>query len=132
MLTTVPNQPFRKTLEAGADSWRLVHREAAGNTLTVRAIRGKVERDFPLLVSVDRKGRAECELNGGLGYVPVTFSGLGDCRGLKLLVNGRPLEQSVHGNDFWQTDYDQAEGKWRVTFNLLRDGQGKTRLELRQ
>ena len=44
--------------------------------------------------------------------------------GLNSLVDGHPLNQAVHGNDFWQTDYDAAQGRWRLTYNLLRDGQG--------
>ena len=47
-------------------------------------------------------------------------------------MDGQPLNQAVHGNDFWQTDYDASQGQWRLTYNLLRDGQGPTRLELRQ
>ena len=71
-----------------------------------------------------RKGRAACDLTGGIGYVPVTFNGLKDYRGFELLVDGQPLNQAVQGNDFWQTDYDASAGRWRLTYNLLRDGQG--------
>ena len=64
--------------------------------------------------------------------MPVTFTGLNDYSGFELLVNGERLNQAVHGNDFWQTDYDEVRKQWRITYNLLRDGQGSSRLELRK
>jgi hypothetical protein len=126
-----PNRTFGKVLEADADTWRLVQREAAGNALQVTRRAGTVVRNYPLALTADAKGRAACDVAGGIGYVPVTFSGLKDYRGFELLVDGKPLNQAVHGNDFWQTDYDASQGRWRLTYNLLRDGQGPRRLELR-
>lgn len=126
-----PDTAFRKVLEVDADTWRLVQREAAGNALRVTQRAGKVTRDYPLALTVDSKGRAVCDIAGGIGYVPVTISGLNDYGGFELLVDGKPLNQAVHGNDFWQTDYDANQGYWRLTYNLLRDGQAATRLELR-
>ena len=83
-------------------------------------------------MAVNGKQQAACTVAGGIGYLPVTFSGLSDYRGLELLVDGQPLNQAVHGNDFWQTDYDSQTHKWRITYNLLRDGLGTSRLELRK
>ena len=126
-----PNQPFRQALTAGADSWRLVQREAQGNALQVAAKTGKVTRNYPLVVTADGKGRARCDVTGGIGYVPMTFTGLKHYRDFELLVDGKAVNQSVHGNDFWQTDYDAVQGRWQLTYNLLRDGGGPIRLELR-
>jgi len=28
------------------------------------------------------------------------------------------FNQSVHGNDFWQTDFDVATQSWSLTYNL--------------
>ena len=127
-----PNKAFQEALEKDADTWRLVHREAAGNSLKLSASKGRVNRSCPLSVTVDRKDRAACEISGGIGYVPVTFGGLRDYRGYELLVSGHPLNQAVHGNDFWQTDYDPTRRQWRVTYNLLRDGQQAGRVEVRK
>lgn len=33
-----------------------------------------------------------------------------------------PLDRSVQGNDFWQTDYDTCNETYRLTFNLPLDG----------
>jgi len=126
-----PNAAFRKALENDADTWRLVRREAMGNRLQIRPRHCKVERNYPLVLSVDRNERAACTLSGGTGYVPVTFTGLRDYRQFRLLLDGEPLNQAVHGNDFWQTDYDPIRQEWRITYNLPRDGPGTSRLELR-
>ena len=60
-----------------------------------------------------------------MGYVLVTFAGLNDYRGWQLFKsNGGPLvavDQSVHGNDYWQTDHDAPSGTWRITFNVSLD-----------
>jgi hypothetical protein len=127
-----PNAVFQKVLASEADTWRLVQREATGNALRVQAMAGKVTRSYPLVMTVDGKERAICTVTGGIGYVPVTFSGLKDYRGFELLVDGQPLNQAVHGNDFWQTDYDANRKRWQVTYNLLRDGRSPNRLELRR
>ena len=57
-------------------------------------------------------------LTGGLGYVPVSFSGIGSPRGFTLTLDGQDLDQSVHGTDFWQTDYDPASRTWTLTYNI--------------
>jgi hypothetical protein len=33
-------------------------------------------------------------------------------------VNGVPLNQAIHGSDFWQTDYDTETRTWSRTYNL--------------
>ena len=124
-----PNQPFREALTAGAETWRLVHREAAGNTLRVEARRGTVVRDFPLVVTVDAGEGFEANVQGGIGWLPVTFAGLASHCGYELRVNGEPFNQSIHGNDYWQTDFDPATITWSQTFNLPRNDRQPLRLE---
>lgn len=124
-----PSEPFRAALAAGADTWRLVHREASGNALRVTASQGTVQRSFPLVLAVDRADKAEAVVNGGLGWLPVAFTGLTNHRGFELRVNGQPFDQSVHGNDYWQTDYDPQTGTWSQTFNLPRHDHEPLRLE---
>ncbi|MBT4757527.1 MAG: hypothetical protein HOO08_03950, partial [Opitutae bacterium] len=41
------------------------------------------------------------------------------------------LDQSVHGNDFWQTDYDAKSNSFKMTFNLPLDKCGQTEWRLR-
>jgi len=39
-------------------------------------------------------------------------------KALQLRVDGRWRDQSVHGNDFWQCNYDPAEKFYSQTFIL--------------
>jgi hypothetical protein len=67
------------------------------------------------------KGAAVFQLTGGLGYVPVTFTDLEAPRDYMLSVDGRTVDQAVHGKDFWQTDYDPLSKRWSRTYNLPAD-----------
>jgi hypothetical protein len=66
------------------------------------------------------------EIQGGIGFAPVRFEGLKSIEGYKLYEKTGeklvPLGQSVHGNDFWQTDFDPASQTYRLTYNLPLDG----------
>ena len=123
-----PNRAFQAALAHDADTWRLVHREARDNALRVEVQRGTPQHTLPLSVAVDAGQRAELTLDGGVGCVPVTFSGLTNYRDWELRVNDQPLDQSIHGHDFWQTDYDSKTRQWKMTFNVPRDGTAPTRL----
>jgi hypothetical protein len=125
------NALFREALTAGADTWRLVHREAAGNALRLAARRGTVRHPFPLVIAVAADERAEVIIEGGVGWLPVTFTGLSSHRGYELRANGEPLSQSIHGHDYWQTDYDGIADRWRQTFNVPRHDRQPIRLEFR-
>ncbi len=124
-----PNANLRAALAAGADTWRPVLREARGNQLRAVASRGTILNAYPLLAKADEKGGARVEVTGGVGYVPVTFSGLSDYRGYgcTVLADGsadgaaRLLNQAVRGNDFWQSDYDAAARTWSLTYNICLD-----------
>lgn len=113
-----PDESFRKALAEHADTWRLVHREAVGNALELEGRHGTVQRAYPVQIAVAPDQRADVTVRGGLGYVPVTFVGLTRHRGYTLWVDDRPLDQSVHGHDFWQTDYDPVTQTWSLTYNL--------------
>ena len=124
-----PNELFREALTVGADTWQLVQREAAGNALQVDPRRGTVTRTFPLVLAVDADECVQADVQGGVGWLPVTFTGLASHRGYELRVGGRPFSQSIHGNDFWQTDYDPSTRRWSQTFNLPRTDRQRLRLE---
>jgi hypothetical protein len=113
-----PDKSFREALGRDADTWRLVQREASGNALDIQARAGAVLKSYPAVLAANDQQRAEVIVKGGLGCLPLTFTGLSRSRGYRLFVDGNPVDQSVHGNDFWQTDYDAATKSWRLTFNI--------------
>jgi len=113
-----PNEALRTALARDENTWRMIHREAVGNDHRVEVQIGRLQRAWPATTIATVDGRAALTLAGGLGYVPVTFTGLRSPERGTLFVDGRPLNQSVHGNDFWQTDFDCASRTWSRTFTI--------------
>jgi hypothetical protein len=119
-----PNEALRTALGQEGNTWRMIHREAVGNDRSVEVKTGKLERLYPAISVRAEKNRAEIALGGGLGYVPITFSGLTSWRDFALFLDNQRVDQSVHGKDFWQTDFDPTTQRWSLTFNLpLQAGQ---------
>lgn len=120
-----PNEAFRAHLARHPRSWKTVHREAAGNDLRVDVSGGALLEDYPVIIAAAEPA-VRVTIAGGTGAVPVRFEGLDSPAGYRLyrLRDGArvPLDQSVNGNDFWQTDYDPDTGTYRMTFNLPLDG----------
>ncbi len=119
-----PNELFRKHLVENPSSWKTTYREALGNDLRVTARGGKVLNRYPLFVQAE-KPAVEVTIAGGVGFVPIRFEGLTSIKDAVLseVVNGKEirLDQSVHGNDFWQADYDDATRTYSLTYNLPLD-----------
>lgn len=113
-----PNEALRAALGQYENSWRMIHRESAGNARKIQMLEGQLERRFPDVKVGAVNGGAKFTLRGGLGYVPVTLTGLKSHKAVQLRVDGRLLDQSVHGNDFWQCNYDPVKKFWSQTFNL--------------
>lgn len=113
-----PNEALRSALAADGDTWRMIHREAAGNDRQVELSLGKLQRTHPAITIATQHDQAVGIIRGGLGYVAMSFTGLSSPKGYVLTLDGVPLDQSVHGNDFWQTDYDAAAQTWSLTYNL--------------
>jgi hypothetical protein len=126
-----PDKAFREALDQEADTWRLVQREAAGNALDVQVKTGAVLKPYPVILAVSRRQSAKAIIRGGVGCLPLTFTGLSQSRGYRLFVDGKPVDQSVHGNDFWQTDYDVLTKSWRQTFNIPADSGARQTVELK-
>ena len=106
---------------------------ATGNTLQVIADVGVVERTYPIeITAAEGAVAAELTVTGGLGYTPLTFHGLPVHGGWQLEqeVGGAwvPVDQGVHGNDYWQAYADADAGTWDLTFNIHNVGTTTYRL----
>jgi hypothetical protein len=117
-----PDDALREVLGRDADTWRPVHREAAGNALKPQAQRGTIVKPYPLVVAVDDQQQARVTLQGGLGRLPISFTGLTRPHGHRLLVNGKPAEH-------WQTDWNPATQRWQVSYNVAPATGGSLELE---
>lgn len=120
-----PNESFRKHLTEHPNSWETTYREAKGNDLNLEVTGGQALRNYPIAIHVE-KPEVTVTIKGGIGVVPIRFEGLKTDKGYGLYraVNGKriKLDQSVHGHDFWQTDYDAATDSYMMIFNLPLDG----------
>ena len=112
-----PDESFRAMLREDANTWKPVHREAAGNAVAATLTRGALESAWPLRLRVDADQRAAFTLTKYPGLIPITFTGLHQPRGFVVTRNGTSLAPSERG-DFWQADFDEITGQWSLTANL--------------
>jgi len=113
-----PNEALRAALREHGNTWRMIHREACGNERLVTAKTGTLVGTHPAVEIRAVENAAEFTLTGGLGYVPLTITGLTTPRVGVLAFDGVAVNQGVHGADFWQCDYDPESGTWSRTYNL--------------
>ena len=113
-----PNEALHAALGQWENTWHMIHREAVGNDRRVSMTTGTVERLYPAVSIRTVNDTAKFTLAGGLGYVPITFTGLTSPRSHMLVIDDHPANQAVHGNDFWQTDFDPAAKRWSQTYNI--------------
>ena len=97
---------------------------AEGNHDRLTATAGTLVQQHPFELAADEGATAAAfTFTGGLGRVPVTVSGLVRHDGWQLQrdVEGTwtAIDQSVHGDDFWQADFDAATGTWALTWSLV-------------
>lgn len=116
------------------DTWQMIYREAKGNNLGVNVTKGQLLSSYPIKIKADAYSTAQFTVAGGLAYVPVTFTGLCNYRDFTLQRQDATdpskwidIDQSVHGNDFWQTDYDANSGRWDITYNINLDSTNDVR-----
>lgn len=106
---------------------------AAGNALSVQATAGGVRSEQPIEIdTVLGAVAADVTIGGGLGHTPLVFHGLERHDGWTLqTLDGETwvaVDQSVHGNDFTQVDFDEEAGTWSIVFAVPIDGGGRYRL----
>jgi hypothetical protein len=119
------NENLRQALELNENTWKMIYREAIGNELEVKVSRGgKLLQTYPILIRASDQ-EVHFQVKGGLACVPLTVTGLRDYRGFRLerQVGGSWIEidQSYHGKDFWQADFNPSDRRWEITFSLPLD-----------
>lgn len=119
-----PNANFATALANKANSWKMVHREAISNNLEVNVDKGKLLDAYPIRIEASNN-KASFTATGGLGYVPLIISNVGKYRNPELFEKlndeWKKVDQSVHGNDFWQSEYNTKTSTWDISYNLDMD-----------
>jgi len=106
---------------------------AAGNRLAIVPTVGSLARTHPIELHASAGPIAvQFMMTGGLGYTPVTISGLARPDGWRLEKKvdtlWQPLAQEVEGNDYWQAYDDVTSGHFDLVFNLHNRGTHEYRL----
>jgi hypothetical protein len=117
-----PAPDLSAALAAGANTWKLAHREAAAKRPVLRLPDHTEARGWPLAVPAGAGPETAFTLHGGLGWIPVRLTGLDRPEGVELWrVTRAGREKVVQGDPdraYWQTDYDDADARWTLTYNL--------------
>ncbi len=108
-------------------------RQAGEGQLSVQTSIGALRRTQPVEIdAATGPVAAEFSLEGGLGYVPITVHGLPRHDGWRLQrAEGglwAEVDQSVHGNDYWQSTYDAEAGAYSLTYTVANRGAQDYRL----
>ena len=119
-----------------AESWNstaMMLSLASGNHMEVETFTGTLLQNPPIEIrTVLGQVAADIRITGGLAYTPLTFHGLERHEGWRLEreISGvwETVDQSVHGKDFAQVDYDSDSSTWSVTVAVPIDGGGRFRL----
>ena len=128
-----PSKNFANALLKDANSWKMVYREALGNDIGVKVSTGTLINSYPLKIAA-KNSQAEFSVTGGCGYVPLTITNVSNYQNPNLYrkVNGnwQRISQEVYGNDYWQMEYNAANGTWDITYNVNLDSPNDVRQTL--
>lgn len=119
VLKAIPAEEF--------NTWKVAYRYAVGNKTVTTAQVGEVTQQIPVFVRCAQgETLAQITVKGGMSYVPLTFTGVPGYKGYELQYekDGQwiKVDQSVHGNDYWQCWYDADTGTYELTYNVEHTG----------
>lgn len=109
------NETFKQHLQENPKSWKTAFREATGNNLIVNVEGGSVISTYPLVIRTTERV-IKLEISGGVGAVPVRFSGLSSKK-YQLTDDCQP-ERSVQWNE---TSFCPENQTYSMTYNLILD-----------
>lgn len=120
-----PNTNFDAALAAHGNSVGLFLREVQGNQVNLNSTTHTVDQTYPYSVTTINN-EALVKMTGGKSYVPLIFKGLTEVSDPKLWKSDgsncwQQVDQSVHGKDFWQADYQARSGTFDLVYNVNQD-----------
>ncbi len=118
------DEHFRTAMQNYGNQHSMVMREALGNDLSVNVSTGSLEKSYPVQIQASNN-TAEFSITGGIGYVPITLTGISDYRS-PLLEEYKgsawvALDSTTGGGNAWQADYEPESGTWQLTINVRLD-----------
>ena len=124
-----PEQELLARILEVENSWQSAMFEAVNNDVKATALRGTLLSVNPVTIAAENDV-AEVSITGGVGHLPLAVTGLSHYRGymLEQFIDGKwqKVDQSVHGNDYWQANHDNASDTYSLTYNVRRNADGKT------
>ena len=119
-----PNSNFEQALALYGNSYELLYRESLRNTINATSPTNTIDSLYPLTVeTVDNTGLVT--ITGGKGYVPLVFSGVTNSSNPELWKTSDScwelVDQSVHGKDFWQTNFNPQTSTFDLIYNVNQD-----------
>ncbi len=119
-----PNANFLNALTTYGNSYELLYRESLGNQIIASSPTNTVHTSYPLTVeTINNTGVVN--ITGGRGYVPLVFSGLTSITDPVLWMAEdncwELVDQSVHGKDFWQAEFDVESCTYNLIYNVNQD-----------
>ena len=127
-----PNDAFRSHLlsQSPIISWKTIHRELTKNLKVTIISGGTITNNYPLIIVVDRTRDLQFTIEQGVGAVPIRFDNVESVH-CDLYCNDVKFKPEVHGNDFWQTEYDPTTHSFSHSFNVLLDNMSSSLFTLK-
>ena len=121
VLNEIPAQDY--------EGWQLAYTYAVQSNVSVQASVGEAVGNLPPVIRATGTADgvvAQFTITKGIGYVPVTVKNVKGFSGWRLQKkegsDWKTVDQSVHGNDYWQAWYDAETGTYELTFNVHHNG----------
>jgi hypothetical protein len=119
-----PNENFDAALALYGNSHELLYRESFGNKITAESPTNTINTSYPLTVETN-ENNGLVTVTGGKGYIPLVFSGLTSVTNPTLWKAStncwEQVDQSVHGKDFWQTNFNPETNTFDLVYNVNQD-----------
>lgn len=110
------------------NTWEMAYLFATQSSTKVEASVGRVVRNYPAAVAAQGESGvvAQFTVSGGIGYVPISIKNLPSAGNWKLQKKigdqWADIDQSIHGDDYWQCYYDVITNTYELTFNVEHTG----------
>lgn len=117
------NIEFKENLSKFANRWQIIARDAVLHEQKVQIKKGTLVQRYPDIKVKADQGNAQFIVRGKqYRYTPVTVSNLKSATQGQIFVDGKPLDQSLYGEDYYQTEFNAATGTWSKTYNIKFSG----------